>query len=480
MDKAGNYLPDRPILRVLSEQDAYQIHLSTLELLERTGVVVDEEEALELLREAGCFVQGNRVCIPSRLVKRALSSVPERVAVRDRNGKAAMFLEDSRSYYGTGSDCLNTWDVETRERRPSLLKDVASLARLADYLPNLDFVMSMALPSDIPADTADVHEFVAMVSNTTKPIVFTAFSLGSLRAIHRICCIVAGGEEKLRQNPFAVHYSEPTSPLIHTREAVERMLFCADNSIPVVYSPAPMSGATAPATLAGTLTVANAEGLGGLVIHQLRAPGAPFVYGGFATVMDMRTTVFSYGSPESHLMSTALTEMAHFYRLPSWSQACCTDAKVVDQQAAAEYMSSDLMTSLAGANLIHDSGYLESGLTSSHESIVLANEIHGLVRRILRGIQIDSDKIGLDLIDEVGPGGVFLTTEHTLRHFTEEFWFPRLFDRERYDKWKELGGKTLLDRLNQEARRILSEHVPEPLAEDLRSKIDEVLGRLEA
>ena len=137
------------------------------------------------------------------------------------------------------------------------------------------------------------------------------------------------------------------------------------------------------------------------------------------------------------------------------------------------------MGGLAGANLIHDSGYLESGLTSSHESIILANEVHGVVRRILQGIQIDNEKIGLDLIDEVGPGGAFLTTEHTLKHFTDEFWFPRVFDRERYAKWEELGSHTVLEKLNQEANRILGEHVPEPLEHEKASKIEEVLEGLE-
>jgi len=477
--KANRSFLDRPRLRILSEQEVYELHLATLEVLEKTGVEVYDDEALSVLRKAGCFVHGTRVCIPPYLVKRALNSVPERAAIRDRNGRSAMFLEDSRSYYGTGSDCPTTLDIETGERRPSLLSDVASLARLADYTRNIDFVMSMAFPSDVPAATPTVHEFAAMVNNTTKPIVFTAFSLKSLKAIHQICSIVASGEEAFRQNPFVVHYAEPTSPLMHTKEAAEKLLFCADKGIPIVYAPAPMSGATAPSTLAGTIVVANAECLSGLVMQQLRAPGAAFVYGAFITIMDMSSTVFSYGAPELALMSAALAEMAHFYRLPSWSQACCTDAKVVDQQAAAEYMSSALLAGLAGSNLIHDCGYLESGMTSSHESILLADEIVGLVRRILGGIEVNEETIALDVVAEVGPGGSFLTTEHTLSHFRDEFWFPRFFDRERYGKWQELGSRTVLEKLNKEAKRILDEHVPEPLAETKRSEIDEILERLQ-
>lgn len=465
-------------LRVLSDEEIYELHLATLELLERTGVEVYEEEGLDLLKKAGCLADGVRVFIPSRLVKKALGTVPERAAIRGRDGQKGMLLEDSRRYYGTGSDCPTTIDLNTGERRNSQLQDVATLAKVADYCPNINFVMSMALANDMPAHTADVHEFVTMVNNTSKPLVFTAFSLNSLQAIHRICAIATGGEDEFRHNPFVVHYSEPTTPLRHTHEAVEKLLFCAEKGIPIVYAPAPMSGSTAPATLAGTIVIGNAEILSGLVIQQLKSPGAPFVYGAFITIMDMSTTVFSYGAPELPLMSAAMAEMAHFYRLPAWSQACCTDSKIVDQQAAAEYTNSALMAGLIGSNLIHDCGYLESGMTSSHESILLADEVIGMVRRTLRGINVDAETIGLPVIEETGPGGCFLTTDHTLKHFKDEFWFPRRFDRERHANWKADGSRSLLEKLNAEAKRVVEEHVPLPLAAEKRCNIEKIVDQL--
>ena len=170
MVNASRHYPDRPEFRVLSRQSEYQLHLATLEVLEKTGVDVHGEEALDILREADCLVRDKRVRIPSKLVKQALASVPERLAIRNRNGMPAMYLEDHRPYYGTGSDCPFTLDIETSERRSSLIRDVASLTKLIDGLPNLDFVMSMAIPNDVPSDLLDVHEFVAMVSNTTNPL----------------------------------------------------------------------------------------------------------------------------------------------------------------------------------------------------------------------------------------------------------------------------------------------------------------------
>lgn len=471
---------DRPLFRVLSEEKMYELHLATLEVLEKTGVEIYHNEAVALLKEAGCFVQDpHRVRIPSHLVRQAIDTAPERIAIRDRDGDSAMFLEGHNVYFGTGSDCPNIIDLETHRRRPSGLQDVADLAKVTDAAAEIDFVMSMALAQDKPARTADVHQFVAMANNTTKPIVFTAFSLESLRTIHEICAVIAGDEETFRRVPFVVHYSEPTSPLRHTKEATEKLLYCAEHRIPIVYTSGIMAGSSSPSTLAGTIVQANAEGLSGLVVSQLKQPGAPFVYGAFITIMDMHSALFSYGAPELHLMSAAMADLAHFYRLPAWSQAGITDAKILDLQGAVESTASCLMAALSGANLVHDIGYLESGLTSSFESILLCDEIVGLTRRILRGIDVTQDSLAVDIIDRVGPGGSFLPEQHTLTHFRNQFWFPERFDRNRFDKWNSLGGKPLFEKLNEEAKQILREHHPERIPSDQMAEIQRIVARAE-
>jgi len=473
------YFPLRPSFQVLDEEKRRLIHLSTLEVLEKTGVEVYDKKALSLLKEAGCFVKDKRVRIPSDLLKWALSSVPERVAIRNRAGDDGLFLENSKPYFGTGSDCPYTLDLETRKRRKTNLQDVASLAKLIDYLPHLDFVMSMALPQEIEAEIQDIHSFATMVKNTKKPIVFTALSRGSLKTIYEICTLIRGGEDNFRNFPFVVHYSEPTSPLMHTQEAVEKLLFCAEKGIPVVYTPGIMAGSTAPITLAGTIVTANAESLSGLLMHQLKRKGSPFIYGAFITIMDMTTTLFSYGAPELSLMSAAMAEMAHFYHLPAWSQASTSDSKTLDMQLASEYTTNTLIAGLSGANLIHDCGYLESGLSSSHESIILADEIIGMTKRILGGIKVNEETLATTMIHKVGPGGNFLLEEYTLKQFRKEFWFPKRFDRNRYDKWVQLGGNDLKEKLNQEAKDILGKHIPSPLDSGVKKRIQEILKGVE-
>ena len=241
-----------------------------------------------------------------------------------------------------------------------------------------------------------------------------------------------------------------------------------------------MAGATAPATLASVLVVNNAEVLSGLVISQLRQKGAPFIVGGLPTLLDMQTAIFTYGAPEMHMNSAALAEIAHHYRLPMFGTAGCSDAKVMDEQAAIESAFSCLMSALSGANLVHDVGYLEYGLTASYEMMVMTNEIIAMVKRIMRGIEVNDESLALDVIDKVGPGGNFLQEKHTLQHFRKEHWHPELMDRSNYEKWMQDGRKTLGQRASEKVKQILAEYHPKPLSPEQLSQIDAIIARAEA
>ena len=463
---------ETPQFRILSDDQIYEIHLASLEILERTGVNVYEKEALSLLGDAGARIGKNeRVRIPSYMVENALQTVPKRVTLCGRDGSRKVRLEGNKSYFGTGSDCPNILDSFTGKRRPMTKEDVAKAAQLCDYLPNIDFFMSLGLASDVPWDIYDKHQFEAMLFNTTKPIIFTAVDRTGMTGIIEMSSLVAGSEENLKKNPFICLYAEPVSPLMHVETAVRKLLLAAEKEIPVIYTPCPMSGATAPVTMAAALAQGNAECLSGLVIHQLKNPGAPFITGGVISIMDMNSLILSYGAPELHLLSAASTDIAHYYRLPMFSTAGCSDSKVLDQQAAAEASISCLMAALSGANLVHDVGYLEYALTGSYEMIVFSNEIIGMVKRILRGIKVTPETLTLDIIDKVGPEGNYIAEEHTVRNFRKEQWFPHLFNRKTYDDWVSEGKKTMGDRLTEEVKKILAEHKPAPLPEKLKSEI---------
>jgi trimethylamine--corrinoid protein Co-methyltransferase len=286
-----------------------------------------------------------------------------------------------------------------------------------------------------------------------------------------MAALVAGGRDALSARPFLFHYAEPTSPLVHTEQALGKLLLCAQANIPLVYTPMPISGASAPASFAGTLVLNVAECLSGLVIAQLKQPGAPVVFGGIPGPLDMRTTIFPYGAPELQLMVAALTDIAHYYHLPMFGTAGGTDSKTFDEQAAAECTMTCLLAVQSGANLIHDVGFLDHCSVTSYDMMVLADEVIGMVSRITQSISVSEDELGVELIQRVGPGGNFMAEPHTLQRF-RKWWRPSIFDRSASSA--NASAVTLGARIRTKVLSILEAHRPEPLSEDILHGLDEL------
>ncbi|MFH1570444.1 MAG: trimethylamine methyltransferase family protein [Gemmatimonadota bacterium] len=463
--------------RVLSEDQIERIYLGALELLEDVGGRVISAAARQILAAAGATLNGELARLPAGLVKAMLASVPPRIALGNRDGERTVLLESHRIYYGTGSDCPFIIDAETGERRRFARRDIDNAARLVDACPNLDFHMSLGLTSDVPGYSYDRHQAAAMLRHTRKPLVLTAMSRDGLADILEMYYLVRGGRDAFEVNPGFVIYIEPTTPLVHSKVALEKLILAADRRLPAIYTPCPISGATAPVTLAGTLTLAVAEFLTGMVVSQARRPGAPLIMGGVISPMDMRTTILTYGSPELHLMSAALTDIAHWLKVPMFSTAGCSDSKTLDEQAAVEAALSIMAAGLSGANLIHDVGFLESGLIGSFEMVVLSDEVIGMVKRFLSGVQVDDETLALEVVKQVGPGGNFLAHEHTVRHLRQELWFPQLIDRSKYSAWQAAGSRTLADRVRERVQAILTTHRVPPLPEAVETGIDAILAR---
>ena len=462
--------------RVLSNGQIEQIYLSALEILETAGARLHEDGAKALLAKAGAVFEGDVARIPSGLVKEMLTSVPQRIAVGNRDGDRRMLLESHCIYYGTGSDCPFILDAKTGERRLFTKRDAEDAARVVDACENMDFHMSLGLVSDVPTCSYDRHQAAAMLRNTVKPLCLTAMSRDGLADILEMYYLVRGGREAFEVNPGFIIYLEPTTPLVHSKAALEKLMFSAERRIPAIYTPCPMLGATAPVTLAGALAVAVAEFLAGMVVSQLTRRGAPLIMGGVLSPMDMRTTILSYGAPELHLLSAAITDIAHWLQIPVFSTAGCSDSKCLDEQAALEAALSIMAAGLSGANLIHDVGFLESALIGSHEMVVLSNEVVGMVKRFLRGVRVDDQTLALDVIREVGPGGNFLAHDHTAANLRSELWFPSLIDRSKYGAWQEAGAKTLGQRVHERVAEILATHQTPPLPKAVNAGINKILA----
>jgi len=466
-----------PQFSLLSETQLQDLHLAALEVLRRTGIRFHHAGALDVLREAGAFVSdGNLVKFPARLVEDALATAPERVVMCDRDGAPAMYLEGTKTYFGTGSDCLNLLDPETGAHRPFTQQDIINGYHLCDALPNIHFVMSIGIPADVdPALTYDV-QMALMLEHTTKPIVFVTNDGASCQRAIDMAAAVAGGYEPLREQQHILLYSEPSSPLQQSETAVDKLLLMAEYELPVVHSPGPQMGAVAPITMAGGLVMSLSEILSSVVVHQLKRPGAPFVFGAGIHHMDMKSVQICYASPEFQLTKAAIAELGRWYGMPTWGYAGCSDAKVLDEQAALEAMLSVVMAKFSGANLIHDVGYMESGLTGSYEMIVLTDELVALADHLTQGIEVSDGTMLVDELDRVGPGGHFLETDTTLKRY-RDFWYPSLLDRRIRPQWLETGAKTLGQRLNERVLEIIQEHRPEPLAPERKQRVQEILAQ---
>jgi trimethylamine--corrinoid protein Co-methyltransferase len=462
----GNESQCVPAYRLLSAAQIERLHAASLKLLETVGVKVLLAEAVDLLADAGCRVRADSVVqIPPHLVEACIHSAPSQITVYNRLGRAALQLADRRVHFGLGTDLLNTYDLETGRLRTSRLSDVANAARIAGALENIDFIASYALPQEVPANLMYIDSFRGQLENAVKPIFFTAAGAEDLAVIHAMAAAVVGGAAALRAKPIFIHYAEPLSPLAHSAGALRKLFFCADHGIPVTYTPGMMSGATAPTTLAGAVAMGNAEALSGIVLHQLRAEGAPIISGFGMATFDMKTCACVYGCPEYRLAISACADLYHHYGIPMWGTAGASDALAPDHQAAAEWTASLLTAGLDGANLIHDVAYLGQGTIGHPAGIVICDEIISYVKRVLRGFSIDDAHLDLDVIGRVGPMGNFITAKQTLQYFRTEHWQPQLFSRLTPDKRFNGAAHTLMDRAVARAAAIVKEPNPFPLSD---------------
>ena len=461
----------------LSDEDINKIHCASIKILGQTGSKILHPGVLDLLKSNGAKVgPDDRAYIPEKLIEWAIEKAPSKITIFDRDKEPALLLEKNNVYYGTGSDCQYLLDMETGEPKDFAFKEMQIAVRIADSLPYIDFIMSMGLAPDLDDTIAFQKKYWAMLKNSTKPqVLISGPDIAVLNDIVDMASAVAGSRESLCSHPNFLLLIDPTSPLVHSNEALEKLIFMSESQLPVIYAPGIMAGATSPVSIAGAIVQANAEILAGLVIHQLTRPGAPFVYGGGMSPMDMQSGQPTYSAPEAMMAQAGLCQMSRdFYHLPTWGFGGCSASKICDEQAVNEASTYNLMASWMGTNLVHDVGYIEFGITYSLELLVLCNEFIGQARRMMEGIVVDDDHLALDAIHRVGPGGTFLTDPHTLKNFKKN-WQPDLADRRTRNIWQKNGSSTMRKRAKERIRSILKTYVPEPIDDKVVQKIKNII-----
>ncbi len=466
-------------LKILSKEQIEDIYYAILNVLEMHGVKIEHDKALKLLEDAGAIVdyKSKVVKFPEYLVKESLRKAPRRVRLCGRSKEQDFIIEGRKVFFGTSSGTTHIIDLETGERRKTNLQDVANTAKLSDALPNIDYAMGLATPFDVPTEVQGLYEQYAIMSNTVKhSIVFAYHGAELTKLMIKIAEEVAGGEEELKRRAIVSMYDEPQSPLVYGEIYVEALIEWVKRGLPVVFAPCPITGATAPVTLAGSIVQGMAESIGGNVLAQLINPGTPFIFGFVPMVMDMRTTVTSYGAIEDLMLGTAQAQLCHYLRIPMWGTGGCSDSRVLDGQAFAEATRNLMVAALGGQNLIHDIGYIDSAITTSHEILVFADEVIGETKLFMKGIKVDEERLAVNEIMEAGHAGNFLKLKHTRKYFKEEHFINELLDRSfSYSMWMKLGAKDIVKRTREKALKILKEHEIEPLPAETRERVEEIL-----
>jgi len=460
----------------LTDEQFQLVHAASLEILERIGVRVDLGEALDLLKQAGARVEGNLVRLHPRLVEQALQTAPKQVTLFNRHGEPVMPLDGDRCFFGPGSDCLNIIDHRTGERRKPVMQDVVEGMILCDALPNIDFVMSMFLPADVDQTIADTYQAEVMLSHTTKPIILVSYGASGLRNAVEMAEVVAGGPEALRAHPLLTCYINVVSGAVHNEECLEKLLYLAEKGLPSIYIPGSNAGVTSPISMPGAVALDMAGGLLGLVLSQLKREGTPYILSAMdPAALDMRTSVSPYAYAERGIIRS----VSQRYGLPTFALSGCSDSKVVDQQAAAEAALTMMAEVLMGGNIVHDLGYLESGLTFSFTQLAICDQMANWVKAFFSPVEVNDETLALNVITEVGPGGQYLKHKHTRAHFREH-WYPDLFERGNYTDWTQKGSQTLGERAATRVQKILDEHHPQPLPDAVRARLRQIVQQAAA
>lgn len=465
---------------MLTDDQCEAVLVRALELLERTGFEAKSDAACQLFAKAGCRVEGTRVRIPSAKSEWALRTVPSRVTICDRFGNRAMVLETNHVHYGPSFACKSILDAGAEEPRDFTIADVETVGMLCDSLPDIDFAMSGGIPTDVPADTAEIHAFEALLGTTVKPIVQNVRNVCQARAVYELAVAAAGSAEKFRWDPCAVLHVAADESLLISGEALNILMFAAERGIPIVFSNELVSGHTAPAESAGVLIVALANSIAALVLSQLVAEGAPFITGGFFTNNDVDNEMMPYGSPEVSLLGAGYAGLLRYLRIPSFGFAAATDSKMSDAQLGLESAMSTLTSGLAGTNLVYGAGTMESGCTFSPMLLTLSDELAAITRRIMRGVEMDEDRLARGVIDEVGPGGHYLGTLHTRHYFkTEQFW-PTLMNRKRIDDWTADGALSLGDRTVSKTKELLESYQKAEILSNVSEEFAAIVEKADA
>jgi trimethylamine--corrinoid protein Co-methyltransferase len=465
----------------LSQSEIIAVHAASLDILENCGVLVHSATVLRMLEDNGCEVDYAKKSarIPKKLVESCISMAPHTFTLYDRMGRAACVVGDAEPKCASGHNAIFVMDTQSNERRYATVRDVEAFALLSDQLENIDIVGVPLNPQDVSSKATLLYAVKALFENTTKPLFFSTESREVNVAIIDMMKAVAGTDD-IAKCPNAICQLSPTSPLYWEKGAVEGIVDAAQNGVPLNILPEPMSGVSAPYSVAGLLTVHNTEVLSGIVIAQIVRPGTPVIYGSSWTTYDMKSTAAVIASPETHILRVAGCQMARYYNVPSHTTALNSDANGHDEQNAWEKALSNICAICADNDVVMNAGMFASGLTISLEQLVLDDEMNGMIRRMRKGVDVSEGSIAAEVIKNVGPARDYLLEDHTLDNLRSgEFWESRTKFCQNYEQWISQGAPGAEMLAKRRAEALQNNGKTNPLDEDTSKLLYNIIKRFE-
>ncbi len=457
---------------MLNKEQCREIAAAAFRILGRTGCVIQNAEARQLLKDAGCTVEGEKVWIPEHLIRWALDAAPKSITLYNRDGEPAVRLEPHESNFGPVTSTCDIVDVRTGKRRETVKKDLEEAAILIDSLENIGWCTDCVTLNDVDDKYDDIEEVHTLLEYSRKPFWYYAKSLNSLKTELEMFFAVAGGEDAYRRKPFTVNLICPLDALRHSDNGMAQVMACAKAGAPVVYIPGTEFGLTAPATMAGCIAAGIADLLPGVVVSQLACKGAPFIAACFRNNVDFATMKLNHSRPEMIAANCATADVWRYLGLPFCCNMANTDNGDFGPQSAFEKTAQYYSVLLAGINMAYGVGCYEEGMMLRFSDWIFSNEIIGYLKNLVCGIEVSDEELAEDLIDEIGPGGTYILEEHTAEH-VRDFWNPSVLIP------KKMGeGKDLEERLAKAALEIIEKGPQHKLSDDKKEAIDAIMNRV--
>ena len=473
----------RALLTFLSGHEVDQIHKASLQILNETGVRILSDKVRGLLAENGAELSGDIVKIPSSLVEEALSRAPQKITLSAREPKCDLKLPAGEfPFAATSGFSPFVDDFRTGERRYSTSADLKDFAVISDYIDTVDFFWPIVIPGDVTPPLQELYALAISFENNRKHIQCSCVTGKTAKWQVRLAAAITGGEEDLRKRPLFSTINCPVAPLTFEKDSTEAMVVLAKAGIPTAPMSMVLAATTGPATIAGTMAVANAEELACLVITECANPGAPMIYCSEIAPANMKTGEINYGAPEYPLLCAGGAQMARFYKLPNFvadispRKAPNDAAPPKRKQDATSSIKSSLervaMSRMTRSDLFASLGGADQAMSASLDQLILDAEVYEHARAYLRRFEINDDTLALDVIHKVGPGGHFLGERHTVEHFKKEIWSRTMADTFILDP---MSKGSFSERAKTKVREILSTHKAPPIKEAVHKEMGQIL-----